>query len=77
MSRRIPDPPPAQPSCDGMSQEEMIRDLWKAHYHQEKGVMIRLDRVERRMRVAVWVVVTLVGAAVYSAVDAIKTKVFG
>lgn len=59
-----------------MSQEEMIRDLWRAHYG-DKGVMLRLDRVERQVKWAGWFGKTALGAAIFAAVEWSWGKVVG
>lgn len=69
-------PPTTPPSCDGMSNDEIIRDLWRAHYDADKGVMIRLDRVERKVNFAQWIGTTALAGAIAGALDWAKRKVF-
>ena len=74
MGKKYPDVPDRSP--DGLTADEMLRDLWKAHYGKQ-GIMLRLDRVERQVKWAGWIGKTALGAAIFAFIEWGWGKAFG
>ena len=60
-----------------MSADEMLRELWKSHYHPDKGVMMRPPRVEHQQKRAAWFFKTGLGAGIFAAIVWGWGKAFG
>lgn len=70
--------PPQPPSCEGMSDSEILRDLWHAVYRDtpenKAGILTRLDRAEQRISLFSWVASSALGTGISAAVGWLITK---
>lgn len=79
--RKVPPPhPPRDPS--GMTEREMITDLWRGLYgsaadETKPGLLIRIDRLERKVGFAQWIASTALGGVICAGIGWLKVRVLG